>query len=85
MDFASEDDFNARFRERLATTRKELKWTHQKMAHMLGIRRETYKKYEYRSAFPLYLLPRLIFVTEQPYSYWLLGQGRAAARSTVGR
>lgn len=45
------------------------------MAYELRIKEDTYKKYENRpgSKFPLYLLPRLIFVTDRPYSYWIGG------------
>lgn len=83
MDFLEEDEFNERFRDRLVTIRNELKWSQQKMADNLGIQRETYKKYEYRSAFPLYLLPRLIAATEQPYSYWIYGQGKSTGHVRV--
>lgn len=73
MDFPSEDAFNASFQARLRETREGMKWTFPQMAHALGIKTDAYKKIEARprAAFPVYLLPRLIFVTGRPYSYWL--------------
>jgi hypothetical protein len=32
-----------------------------------------YPKYENRDHFPLWLLPRLIEVTDKPLSYWIYG------------
>lgn len=72
MDFLDEDSFIAQFQARLKATRLELGWTHEKMAHMLGTTEGKYKKYENRagSAFPVYLLPALIYVSGKPYFYW---------------
>lgn len=86
MDFLDEDSFIAQFQERLKATRdQDMKFTHSQMAHALGIEKDAYKKYENRprSAFPLYLLPRLIFVSGKPYSYWLGGRPEARARMRV--
>lgn len=73
MNFVEEDQFNAQFQERLKRTREELDMTQAQMASHLRIPKETYKKYESRprSSLPLYLLPRLVFVTGRPHSYWL--------------
>lgn len=74
MDFLDEDSFIAQFQARLKTTReRDLKWTHGQMAHALRIKEDAYKKYENRagSAFPLFLLPRLIYTTGKAYSYWV--------------
>lgn len=80
MEFPDEDEFDVQFKERLRATRKELDWTHARMADALRIKEDAYKKYEKRprSQFPLYLLPRLIFITDRPYSYWLGGSGAPA-------
>lgn len=73
MDFLDEDAFTKSFQERLAETRNQLKWNYGQMAHALRIKEDAYKKYEKRpgSKFPLYLLPRLIYVTGRPHFYWL--------------
>lgn len=73
MQFLDEDAFNAAFQQRLKATRTELGWKHGRMAHALGITEDAYKKIENRprSAFPLYLLPVLVFATDRPLSYWL--------------
>lgn len=76
MQFPNEAEFNAAFQRRLKETRLERRMTHGQMAHALRIKEDAYKKYENRSgsAFPIYLLPQLVFVTSRPYSYWLDGQ-----------
>lgn len=76
MQFLAEEEFNAAFQRRLKETRLERRMTHGQMAHALRIKEDAYKKYENRSgsAFPIYLLPQLVFVTSRPYSYWLDGQ-----------
>ena len=88
MDFPSEDEFRALFQERLRRTQKELGKKHARMAFDLGIKEDAYKKYATRpgSNFPLYLLPRLIFVTDKPYSYWMGGtQTQPTMRLIKGR
>ena len=77
MDFLGEDDFNAVFGRRLMTTRTRMGLSRPQLAHSLGVTKEMLKRYETRSTagFPLYLLPKLIFVTGKPYSYWT-GTGR---------
>jgi transcriptional regulator with XRE-family HTH domain len=85
MDFPPEDDFNLAFQARLAETRRALDWSHPRMAHRLGIKTDAYKKYEKRpgSAFPLYLLSRLVYETNRPLSYWLEGQPVASKRLRI--
>lgn len=72
MDFLDEDAFTKQFQQRLAETRGQMKLTAGQIAHSLRIKEDAYKKYEKRagSKFPLYLLPRLIYVTGRPPSYW---------------
>lgn len=76
MEFLAEDQFSAGFKKRLKETRLERRMTHGQMAHALRIKEDAYKKYENRSgsAFPIYLLPRLVYITSRPYSYWLDGE-----------
>ena len=56
--------------------------THALMAHGLGIKEEAYKKYENRegSLFPIALLPRLIFITQTSYFYWLDGYSASVTK-----
>jgi len=85
MNFPEEDEFDEQFRARLKATRLSMGWSHPRMAHALGVKVDAYKKYEnrVRSSFPMYLLPRLIFISDRPYSYWLLGHGEAPGRFKV--
>jgi len=73
MDFPDEASFNAAFQKRLKETRESLGWSQPKMAAFLAVKIDAYKKYESRvgSVFPLYLLPKLAMITDQPVSYWL--------------
>jgi transcriptional regulator with XRE-family HTH domain len=72
-EYLDEDQFTLAFRARLVETREELGLTQPEMAKLLRCSPSMYPKYETRSPFPLYLLPRLINETDKPYSYWVLG------------
>lgn len=82
MDFLGEDDFNAAFQAKLRETRLAMKWSQPQMANVLELKIDAYKKIEKRagSAFPMYLLPRLVFFTQRPYAYWLGPQPTATGR-----
>ena len=72
MQFLEEDAFNAAFQERLRRARTEMGWSQPRMAAALGLKIDAYKKYETRprSAFPLFLLPKLVVITDTSYAYW---------------
>lgn len=73
--FQDPHDFRRDFQQRLVHTRAvEMDISQEEMASRLECSKSQYPKYENRKdQFPLYLLPRLIDVTEKPYSYWVLG------------
>lgn len=84
MQFLDEDAFNAAFQERLRRARTEMGWSQPRMAAALGLGLDAYKKYEKRprSAFPLFLLPKLVVITDTSYAYWF-GLQDAADRSKI--
>lgn len=73
MNFPDEETFNATFQAKLRETRVAMRWTQPQMAAVLKMKLDAYKKLERRSgaAFPMYLLPRLVFFTQRPYTYWI--------------
>jgi transcriptional regulator with XRE-family HTH domain len=82
MQMLDEDAFNAAFQERLRRIRTDMGWSQPRMAAALGLGLDAYKKYEKRprSAFPLFLLPKLVLITDTTYAYWF---GVQADRSNV--
>lgn len=69
------ENFNQQVRQRLIEVRKGLGWSQSRMASALGVSGEKYKKYETYSVFPIYLLPRLVFVSGRTFSWLLTGYG----------
>ena len=77
MSGPSEDDiFNAQMCARLREIRESMpgKWTAERMATMLGIPAERYRKYEVRSPLPHYLIPRLSAISGCDIAYILTGK-----------
>jgi ribosome-binding protein aMBF1 (putative translation factor) len=70
-----ESSFNNGFRDRLKEARQHMGWTQERMAAALGIGKEQYKTYEYRVAFPLYLLRDLATITDRSIAWLLTGRG----------
>lgn len=72
MQFLEEQEFTAAFQAKLRETRTAMAWSQAQMAAALDLRVDTYKKYENRSSsvFPLYLVPKLMFITNTNFSYW---------------
>jgi transcriptional regulator with XRE-family HTH domain len=77
------DNEEARFNDALCARvhrlRNERGWTAQQMATALGIPAERYRKYEYRSPLPHYLLERFALIVGRDVEYVLFG------KSAVGR
>lgn len=73
MNFLDEDAFNLAFQVKLREARTAMKWSQLQMATVLDLKLDAYKKIEKRagSSFPMYLLPKLVFFTQRPYSYFL--------------
>jgi transcriptional regulator with XRE-family HTH domain len=69
----TEDAFKTRFARQLKATRIEMGLSQPEMAGKLECSVSMYPKYENRDHFPLWLLPRLIEVTDKPLSYWIYG------------
>lgn len=70
-----EDTFIREFQERLQQARKDRGLSQDQLAKLLGLNKNTYKKYETRagSGFPLYLLPALCVHLARPLDYWIYG------------
>lgn len=73
---AQELAFIRAFQKRLVDARERRGCTQQVVATYLGLHISAYKKYENRSTslFPLFLIPKLGELLEQPHSYWFTGQ-----------
>lgn len=69
----TEEAFKARFARQLKATRLDMRLSQPAMAEKIGCSVSMYPKYENRDHFPLWLLPRLIEVTDKPISYWVYG------------
>lgn len=85
MEYLSKEEFRLAFQKRLLDARESLGYTHEQMAKGLKISTAAYQKYETRprSHFPLYLLPRLVDLTETSYSYWCTGMEGIRGRLQV--
>lgn len=73
MDFEDEETFKRRFQRQLRAARDNLGKTQPEMAALIRCSPSMYPKYETRDHFPLYLLPKLMFETDTPSSYWIFG------------
>lgn len=72
---AAELAFIAEFQPRLVAARNRRGLTQLQLATYLGLKLSAYKKYENRntSLFPIFLLPELSAILDEPYSYWFSG------------
>ncbi len=72
---AAELAFIAEFQPRLLSARERRGLTQLQLATYLGLKLSTYKKYENRSTslFPIFLLPELSEILDEPISYWFSG------------
>lgn len=72
------DNKEARFNDALCARvhrlRNERGWTAQQMATALGIPAERYRKYEYRSPLPHYLLEQFALIVGRDIEYVLTGK-----------
>lgn len=67
--------FNRAFRSRVVRAREDAGLTQVKMAAALGIEKDAYKKYEYRSPLPAYLMVRFSIITGKSLAWLLSGRG----------
>ena len=72
------DNEEARFNDALCARvhrlRNERGWTAQQMATALGVPADRYRKYEYRSPLPHYLLERFALIVGRDIEYVLTGK-----------
>jgi len=71
--WASEQEFNDAFRERIKALRLSRGWSQSRVATMLGIDLERYKKYETRSIMPLYLVTKFTLLVDKSLEYTVTG------------
>lgn len=69
-----ESIFNDALCARVHRLRNERGWTAQQMATALGIPPERYRKYEYRSPLPHYLVERFALIVGRDIEYVLTGK-----------
>ena len=83
---SEEAQFNEALCARVHRLRNERGWTAQQMATALNVPPERYRKYEYRSPLPHYLIERFALIVGRDVEYILTGkrgQGRAPTPESV--
>jgi ribosome-binding protein aMBF1 (putative translation factor) len=78
--WSREQEFNEAFIARVKRLREERGWTAERMAANLGIPAERYRKYEYRTPLPHYLVEPFASLVERDIEYMLTGRSTAPAR-----
>lgn len=71
--------------KRLKEVRLSLGLGPKEMADLLGIKVETYKKYETRSPLPHYLIPRVLEISGYDAWYFMTGKAPATAPKSENR
>ncbi len=69
-----EQEFNEAFIRRVKRLREERGWTAEQMAIALGVPAERYRKYEYRTPLPHYLIERFGLQVDRDVAYLLTGK-----------
>jgi transcriptional regulator with XRE-family HTH domain len=70
----SEAEFNAQLFARIRCLRKERGWTAEQMATALGIPPDRYRKYEYRTPLPHFLIERFALIVGRDVEFVLTGR-----------
>ena len=70
--------FNEQFIKRIHRLRNERGWTADQMAIALGVPPDRYRKYEYRTPLPHYLLERFALQVGRDIEYLLYGRTSVA-------
>lgn len=78
-----EAEFNEGLCARVHELRKARGWTADQMATALGVPAERYRKYEYRSPIPHYLIDRFAQIVGRDVEFVLTG--RSAPRRTASK
>lgn len=81
-----EQEFNEAFIKRVKRLREERGYTSEQMATALGIPAERYRKYEYRTPLPQYLIEQFAQIVDRDVAYMLTGKSTVpAARPRIVR
>jgi transcriptional regulator with XRE-family HTH domain len=75
-----EQEFNEAYIARVKRLREERGWTSEQMATALGVPPDRYRKYEYRSLLPHYLIEQFAAIVDRDVSYILTGRAFPPAR-----
>lgn len=75
-----EQEFNEAYIARVKRLREDRGWTSEQMATALGVPPDRYRKYEYRSLLPHYLIEQFATIVERDVSYVLTGRASPSAR-----
>lgn len=77
--------FNEALVARTHRLRNERGWTAEQMATALGVPAERYRKYEYRTPMPHYLIERFALIVGRDIEYILLGRTAPARVQSESR
>lgn len=80
---SDEAQFNEALCARTHALRNERGWTSAQMATALGVPPDRYRKYEYRSPIPAYLMERFAVIVGCDLQYLLTGKPAPGARSAA--
>lgn len=75
-----EQEFNETYIARIKRLREERGWTSEQMATALGVPPDRYRKYEYRSLMPHYLVEQFAQIVDRDVSYVLTGRSAPGSR-----
>jgi len=80
MAYDREAEFNDAYCARVRRLREERGWTQEQMATALGLPYDRYRKYEYRSPLPSYLIEQFAEIVGRDIEYALTGKSTARRR-----
>lgn len=80
MAFDREAEFNDALCARVRKLRDERGWTQEQMATALGLPYDRYRKYEYRSPLPMYLVEQFASIVGRDVEYVVTGKSAARRR-----
>lgn len=78
-----EQEFNEAYIARVKRLREERGWTSEQMATALGVPPDRYRKYEYRSLLPHYLIEQFAAIVDRDVSYVLTGRAAPPTRRSA--
>lgn len=75
-----EQEFNEAYIARIKRLREERGWTSEQMATALGVPPDRYRKYEYRSLLPHYLIEQFAQIVDRDVAYIVTGKSASPTR-----